>query len=62
MFTCQKSEGVHSYLLTCCRGTCSFVGMLKGYMERKRLGTPASGLFCLPLDIFGVSWSLTHNI
>jgi len=42
MFICQKSEGVglHPYLLKCCRGTCSFVGMLKGYMVRKRLGTP----------------------
>ena len=26
-------------LLKCCRGTCSFVGMLKGHMVRKRLGT-----------------------
>jgi len=40
MFICQNSEGVHPYLLKCCRGTCSFVGMLKGYMVRKRLGTP----------------------
>jgi len=40
MFISQKSEGVHPYLLICCRGTCSFVGMLKGYMIRKRLGTP----------------------
>jgi len=41
MFIFQKSEGVHPYLLKCCRGTCSFVAMLKGYMVRKRLGTPA---------------------
>jgi len=40
MFICQKSEGVHPYLLKCCRGTCSLVGMLKGCMVRKRLGTP----------------------
>ena len=40
MFICQNSEGVHPYLLKCCRGTCTFVGMLKGYMVRKRLGTP----------------------
>jgi len=40
MFICQNSEGVHPYLLKCCRGTCSFVGMLNGYMVRKRLGTP----------------------
>jgi len=40
MFICQNSEGVHAYLLKCCRGTCSFVGMLKGYMVRERLGTP----------------------
>jgi len=40
MFNCQISEGVHPYLLKCCRGKCSFVGMLKGYMVRKRLGTP----------------------
>ena len=40
MLICQNSEGVHPYLLKCCRGTCSFVGMLKGYMVRKRLGTP----------------------
>jgi len=40
MFICQNSEEVHPYLLKCCRGTCSFVGMLKGYMVRKRLGTP----------------------
>jgi len=39
MFIYQKSEGFHPYLLECCRGTCWFVGMLKGYMVRKRLGT-----------------------
>jgi len=41
MFICQNSEGVHPYLLKCWRGACSFVRMLKGYMVRKRLGTPA---------------------
>ena len=41
MFICENSEGVHPYLLKCCRGTCSFVRMLKGYMVRKRLGTLA---------------------
>jgi len=41
MFICQNSEGVHPYLLKCWKGTCSFVGMLKGYMVRKWLGTPA---------------------
>jgi len=40
MFICQNSEGVHAYLLKCCRGTSSFVGMLKGFMVRERLGTP----------------------
>jgi len=40
MFIRQNSEGVHPYLLKCCGGTCSFVGMLRGYMVRKRLGTP----------------------
>jgi len=40
MFICQNCEGVHPYLLKCCGGTCSFVGMLKGYIIRKRLGTP----------------------
>jgi len=40
MFIFQKSEGVHPYLLKFCRGTCSFIGMLKGYMVRKKLGTP----------------------
>ena len=40
MFLCRNPEGVHAYLLKCCRGTCSSVGMLKGYMVRERLGTP----------------------
>ena len=44
MFICLNSEGVHPYLLKCCRGTCSFVRMLKGYMVRKRLGTPGLGI------------------
>jgi len=43
MFIWHISEGVHPYLLKCCRGTRSFVGMLKGYMVRKRLGTPGLG-------------------
>jgi len=29
------------HLSKCWRGTCSFVGMLKGYIGNKRLGTPA---------------------
>jgi len=41
MFIWQNSEGVLPYLLKRCGGTCSFVGMLKGYIVRKRLGTPA---------------------
>jgi len=41
MFICQNSEGVQPYLLKCCRDTCSFVGMVKGYILRKRMGTPA---------------------
>jgi len=41
MFLCQNSEGVHPYLLKCCRGTCSYAGMVKGYILRKRIGTPA---------------------
>jgi len=40
MCICQNSERVHPYLLKCCGDTCSFVGMLKGYIVRKRLGTP----------------------
>jgi len=40
VFICQNSEGVHPYLWKRCGGTCSFVGMLKGYIVRKRLGTP----------------------
>ena len=40
MFIVRNSEGVHAYLLKCFRGTCSSVGMLKGYMVRERLGTP----------------------
>ena len=33
---------VHAYLLKFWRGTCSSVGMLKGYMVRERLGTPVA--------------------
>jgi len=40
MFICRNSEGVHVYLLKCCRGIFSSVGMLKRYMVRERLGTP----------------------
>jgi len=39
MFICQNSEGVHAYLLKCCRSTYTFVRMLKVYMVRGRLGT-----------------------
>jgi len=46
MFIYQNSEGVHPYLLKCCKDTCSFVGMLKGYMVRKRLGTPVLEYTC----------------
>ena len=41
MFIGRNSEGVHAYLLKCRRGTCSSLRMLKGYMENKRLRTPA---------------------
>ena len=40
MFICQNSEGLPPCLLKCCRDTCTFVGMLKGCMVRKRLVTP----------------------
>jgi len=40
MLICLNAEGVHVYLLRCWRGTCSSVGMLKGYMVGERLGTP----------------------
>jgi len=40
MLICRNAEGVHAYLLKCCRGTCSSFGMLKGYMVRERLETP----------------------
>jgi len=39
MCICRNAEGVHTYLLKCWRGTCSSVGMLKGYTVRERLGT-----------------------
>jgi len=44
MFTCQNDEGVHVYLVKCWRGAYSSVGMLKGYLARERLGTPALNL------------------
>jgi len=40
MLTCGNAEGVHAHLWKCWRGTCLPIGMLKGYMVRKRLGTP----------------------
>jgi len=40
MIICRNAEGVHAHLSKCLRGTCSSVGMLKGYMVRERLGTP----------------------
>jgi len=58
MFICQNSEGVHPYLLKCCRGTCSFVGMLKGYMVRKRLGTP---VLDMKLNGLNVKWNKIHS-
>jgi len=41
MFICQNAEGVHASRLKRWRCTCSSVWMLKGYMARERLGTPA---------------------
>jgi len=41
MFICQNFEGVHPYLLKCSGDTCSFVGMLKGYMV-KQVGNPCA--------------------
>jgi len=41
MFIVRYSEEVHAYLLKCCRGTCSSVGILKGYMVKEMLRTPA---------------------
>jgi len=41
MYICRNSEGVHAYLLKCCRGTCSSVGMV-----RERWGAPELGLEC----------------
>jgi len=38
MFICRNDEGVRAYLLKCWRGTYSFVGILKGYFVRERLG------------------------
>jgi len=44
MFICRNAEGVHAYLLKCCRGAFSFVGRLKRCMVRERLETSASYL------------------
>jgi len=41
MFICPNTEGVHAYLSKRWRGICSSVGMLKGYLVKERLGTPA---------------------
>jgi len=30
MFICQNSEGVHPYLLKCCKGTCSLSECWRG--------------------------------
>jgi len=30
MLICQNFEGLHAYLLKCCRGTCSFVECWRG--------------------------------
>jgi len=57
MFICEKSEVVYSYLLKCCRGTCSFVGMLKGYMVRKSLGVPVLDCIKKVMLIVGFSES-----
>jgi len=42
MFICQNSEGVHAYLLKCCRGTCSIVGMLKGTWQANPWSTKSN--------------------
>jgi len=42
IFICRNAEGVHAYLSKCWRDAYASVGMLKGYMVRERLGTPAS--------------------
>jgi len=42
MFICRNSEGIHGNLLKSCKGTCSSVGLLKGYMVRERLGNPCT--------------------
>jgi len=52
MFIDRNSEGVHAYLLKCFRGTCSSVGMLKGYVVRERLGTPGLALFYQKIHCF----------
>jgi len=38
---CRNAEGVHAYLSKCWKSNCSSVLMLRGYMVRKSLGTPA---------------------
>ena len=41
MLICRNAEGVHAYLSKCWKSNCSSVLMLRGYMVRKSLGTPA---------------------
>jgi len=37
----SKCWRVHAHLSDCWRGTCLSIGLLKGYMVRDRMGTPA---------------------
>jgi len=66
MFICQNSEEVNPYLLKCCGGTCSFVGMLKGYIVRKRLGTPVLDLRDSQMQWFQCNlpwqWHTNHQL
>ena len=55
---CWNAIGVHGHLSECCRGTWSFVGMLKGYMVRKRLGTPALAQSAEELGRWYGNWKL----
>jgi len=59
MFICRNAERVHADLLKC-RGTCSSVRMLKGYMINKGLGTPDDELAYLEKSA-SVSCSLSFS-
>ena len=58
MFICQNSEGVHAHISKRLRGTCSSVGMLKGFMVRERLGTLGliQGLNTLNIPEYNFKW------